>query len=139
MFIRAYLFTVLIELVLCYLLNHEIGFMKILGADTLVNTFSVPIVWFLLTKLPIDYFTFVVVAEVFAVASEGLLLKTLLPRSLGRSMVTSVAMNITSFSIGVLFPWLFAPIGLSHSVLNSTIHSISLEPLKLPSFNSIVN
>jgi hypothetical protein len=104
-FAKAYFLTISIEFSVCYALNHKIGLKGIIGSVTLVNSFSLPIVWFLIPGLMVSYSENVLVAEGFAVVSEGLLLRALLPLSTGRAIATSLAMNMASFVLGLLFPW----------------------------------
>lgn len=99
-FAKAYLLTISIEFAVCYVLNHKFGLKKILGSVTLVNSFSLPIVWFLIPGLADTYSEYVLLSEVFAVISEALLLRALLPLSIGRAFVTSLAMNMSSLVLG---------------------------------------
>ena len=71
----------------------------------LVHIFSLPVVWFLIPRLMTywTYLEFALVAEGFAVISEGALTKAPLRIPWWRSFATSAAMNMTSFAFGILF------------------------------------
>jgi len=103
-FSKAYLFTVSIEFVVCYLLNRRIGFRRVLGTVLLVNGFSVFIVWFVIPRLVFDYLEYLLAAEGFAVISETILMMKLVPLSSRRILATSFVMNMASFIFGFLFP-----------------------------------
>jgi hypothetical protein len=104
-FLKAYVYTVAIELVVCYAINRQIGFKKVLWTVILVNAFSLSIVWFLLPKYSVSYVEYLVAAEALAVVSEALLMKAILRFSIRRAFATSFAMNMASFFFGILFPW----------------------------------
>ena len=74
----------------------------------LCNSFSLPVVWFVLPYLFHDYFRYVFVAELFAVLSESFLLKRLLSTSYARGLLVSLTMNVASFLVGWSFPFLIA-------------------------------
>lgn len=105
-FAKAYFLTVSIEFLVCYGLNRKAGLARVLGSVILVNSFSLPIVWFLIPSLMVSYFENVLVAEGFAVISEGILVKALLRLSWRRSMATSFAMNMASFIFGITLMWI---------------------------------
>ena len=104
-FLKAYLYTILIELAVCYLMNRRFGF-RVLVVILIVNTFSLPFVWFVFPAIKLSYPLYLLVAETFAVVSEALLMRILFSISVKRALVTSVAMNMASFTFGILFPWL---------------------------------
>jgi hypothetical protein len=103
---KAYLLTISIESLVCYALNHRIGLKQVLGSVALVNSFSLPIVWFLIPDLMVSYSEYVLVAEGFAILSEWILMKALMPFSWRRAAGTSIAMNVASFGLGIVLPWL---------------------------------
>lgn len=104
-FLRAYLYAVVIESAVCYLINRRFGF-RVLAVVLIVNAFSLPFVWFVFPAITLGYSLFILVSETFAVVSEGLLMRVLLPITVKRALATSVAMNTASLTFGVLFPWL---------------------------------
>ena len=78
------------------------------AAVLLVNSLSLPIVWFVIPLIVNSYLSYAFSAELFAVVSEAVLLRILLPFSLKRAMVASVSMNMVSFLVGLIFPFLIA-------------------------------
>ena len=104
-FLRAYSYTVLIELAVCYLMNRRFG-LKVLAVVLAVNTFSLPFVWFIFPALRLSYLLYLLVAETFAVVSEALLMHKMFPMNVKWAFLTSVTMNMASFAFGILFPWL---------------------------------
>jgi len=104
-FLKAYLYTVLIESAVCYLMNHRFG-LRVLKVVLIVNAFSLPFVWFIFPTVGLEYHLYLLVAETFAVVSETLLMRVLFPTSLKYALATSIAMNMASFTFGILFPWL---------------------------------
>ena len=106
-FFKAFLWTVLIEsLVFCFL--TRINLLKALVVVLLVDCFSLPIVWFLIPFIANSDFSYVFMAELFAVLSEAALLRFLLQFSYKRAMAVSVAINMVSFLVGLIFPFLIA-------------------------------
>jgi len=104
-FLKAYLYTILIEFAVCYLLNRRFGF-KVLTIVLIVNALSLPFVWFVFPTINLDYRLYILISETFAVASEAVLMRVMLPITVKRAFATSVAMNMASYTFGVLFPWL---------------------------------
>jgi hypothetical protein len=81
---------------------------RVLITALLVNSFSLPIVWFLIPHLQTywTYWKFASVAEAFAVVSEAIMMKPLLPLSWRRAAATSFAQNMTSYAVGLALGWL---------------------------------
>jgi len=106
-FLKACLYTIAIEFAVCYLINHRFGF-RVLMIVLIVNAFSLPFVWFVFPAIPLGYHLYLLIAETFAVVSEALLMWIMFPMSVKRALATSVAMNMASFTFGILFPWLIS-------------------------------
>ena len=104
-FLKAYLYAILIEFAVCYLINRRFG-SRVLSVVLIVNAFSLPFVWFVFPAITLGYRLYVLVSETFAVVSEALLMHVMFPTSVKRALATSVAMNMASFTFGILFPWL---------------------------------
>ena len=104
-FLKAYLYTILIELVVCYLINRRFG-IRVLVVVLIINTFSLPFVWFIFPAIKLGYPLYLLLSETFAVVSEALLMRIMFPTTVKRALVTSIAMNVASFTFGILFPWL---------------------------------
>lgn len=104
-FLRAYLYTISIEFAVCYSINRRISFERVLWVVMLVNAFSLFFVWFIFPTLSVTYDAYSFVSESFAVVSEALLMRALLPISIRRAFATSFAQNMASFIFGLLFPW----------------------------------
>jgi len=103
-FFRAFLLTVFIEFLVFYPFAREIGIRKALGAVLLVNAFSLPVVWFVLSILIRDSLAYALSAELFAIFSESSILKVLLPISYKRILLAALTMNVVSFLIGWAVP-----------------------------------
>ena len=104
-FLKAYLYTFLTEFAVCYLINRRFGF-RVVVVVLIVNAFSLPFVWFVFPALTVGYRLYLLIAETFAVVSEALLMRMMFPISVKRALATSIAMNMASYTFGVLFPWL---------------------------------
>lgn len=100
--------TVLVELLMFYPFARNLGASKAFAAVLLVNSFSLPIVWFAIPLIVNSYLTYAFLAELFAVLSEAALLRILLPFSLKRTIAASMTMNMASFLVGLIFPFLIA-------------------------------
>lgn len=108
-FFKAFLWTVLVELlVFCTFFARNLGVSKAFAAVLVVNSFSLPIVWFVIPLIVNSYLTYAILAEPFAVLSEAALLRILLPFSLKRAIAASLTMNMVSFLVGLIFPFLIA-------------------------------
>jgi hypothetical protein len=107
-FFRAFLLTVFAEFLVFYRFSRNLGASKAFAIVLLVNSFSLPIVWFIIPVIVKGYTSYVLLAELFAVFSEAALLKILLPFSYGRAIAMSMLMNIVSFLVGLAFPFLIA-------------------------------
>jgi hypothetical protein len=105
-FLKAYFYDNLIEIAICYVLNNRSGFWRVLVVVLIVNTFSLPFVWFVFPWLTfLTYYEYILLSESFAVISEAILLRVLLMKiSWKRALATSFVMNMASFSFGLLFP-----------------------------------
>jgi len=108
-FFKAFVLTVLVEFLVFYPFARGIRTSKAFGAVLLVNAFSLPIVWFVIPFWVNSYPFYTLSAELFAFLSETLLLKALLPLSFKRIIAASITMNLGSFVIGWMFPFLTAP------------------------------
>jgi hypothetical protein len=108
-FFKAFLLTVLVEFLVFYRFERNLGVSKAFAAVFLVNSLSLPIVWFAIPLIVNDYLTYALLAEPFAVLSEATLLRILLPFSYKRAIALSMTMNMTSYLVGLAFPFLIAP------------------------------
>ena len=107
-FSRAFLLTLLIEILASYPFAWKIPASKVFKAVFLANTFSLPIVWFIIPLLVNTHLSYVFLAEFFAFLSESLILKAQLPLSYRRCFIASLTMNLISFLFGLAFPFLIA-------------------------------
>ena len=106
-FLKAFFLTVLIEFLVFYLFARK-NVSKAFAVVLSVNSFSLPIVWFVIPLIVNSYPTYAFLAEVFAVVSEATLLRILLRISLKSAIALSATMNMTSFLVGLIFPFLIA-------------------------------
>lgn len=108
-FFKAFLLTVLVEFLVFYRFKMNLGVSKAFAAVFLVNFLSLPIVWFVIPLMANDYMAYALLAESFAVLSEAALLRILLSFSYKHAIALSTAMNMTSYLVGLAFPFLIAP------------------------------
>ncbi len=108
-FLKAFLWTVLVEFLVFYPFARNLRVSKAFAAVLLVNSLSLPIVWFVIPLIVNSYLTYAILAEPFAVLSEAALLRILLRFSYKRATAASLTMNMASFLVGLIFPFLIAP------------------------------
>lgn len=102
-FLKGYLITVLVEFLVLCPYARQTRRSTIFFAVLLLNSLSLPVVWFVIPFLINRYFEYLIVAEFFAVLSETVLLKVLLRFSYTRAAAASLTMNMASFVIGLTY------------------------------------
>ena len=103
-FAQAYVLTLFTETVLLFvLLRHYYSAKTILLNSLIVNTLTLPVVWFGLTLLGLSYPIYLFIAEGFAFSAEAALY-TLLFRKIDWKLAVfcSFACNLLSFAVGAL-------------------------------------
>jgi len=102
-FLKAFLLTTLVEWFAFLPFGRPLGSWKTLGTVIVANAFSLPIVWFAIPAFVTEYSYYALVAEVFAVFSEALILLVLLRLSYKRAIAASAFLNLCSFLVGSIF------------------------------------
>ncbi|MFH1221723.1 MAG: hypothetical protein V1492_01425 [Candidatus Micrarchaeota archaeon] len=103
-FIQAYFLTILLETVLLFLLlRNRYPAKAILFNSLIVNTLTLPAVWFLFPLLGLSYAFYLFVAEGFAFSAEAVLYALLFEKIDWRVAVfCSFTCNLLSFAVGAL-------------------------------------
>ena len=103
-FAQAYALTLFLETVLLFLLlRNRYPAKTILFNSLIVNTLTLPAVWFLFPLLGLNYAFYLFVAEGFAFGAEALLYALLFEKIDWRVAVfCSFACNLLSFAVGAL-------------------------------------
>jgi len=108
-FFEAFLLTFSIECLTFLPFARGIGAPRALGAVLLVNAFSLPVVWFVISFMIRDFLVYAFSSELFVIISESILLRMLLPISYKRSILAALTMNLASFMVGWVLPILIEP------------------------------
>ncbi len=111
-FSGAYAMTFLIETpIYAALLRKFCTPLKAVALSGLINSITLPVVWFVLPPLLIrNYLLFFVVAELFAWLGEALLVKLLLEKvGWKRALIAALAANAVSAAAGLAVAFVLAP------------------------------
>lgn len=114
LFFGALLLTVLIESLTAAALRkfagrplglRQISLSRLLGIVALASCFTLPYVWFVLPGLmaATPRWVFGALAEIFALLLEMFWYRLALPLTLKQALLLSLAANLASFLIGLLF------------------------------------
>jgi len=108
----AYFMTLLLETpVYVSFLWRKGGWLKAVAVSGLMNSMTLPVVWFVLPPYLIrDYLLFFVVAELFAWLGEAVLVKLLVEKvSWRRAILAAFVANAISASAGLAVSFVLAP------------------------------
>jgi hypothetical protein len=106
-FFQAFLLTFIVELLILLILAKKIPTSRIFKAIFIGNFVSMPVVWFLISRLIQEFYFYLIISELFAVVSESFILKIFLSVSYRRSLLYSLVANLFSFIIGWISSILF--------------------------------
>ncbi|MFH1328214.1 MAG: hypothetical protein ABIH76_05150 [Candidatus Bathyarchaeota archaeon] len=102
-FITAYLLTILVEMLIAWLyMNKHLPAKKVLLSVLIVNTVTLPFVWFFFPQVMSEYIFFIVFSEMFAFFTEAILYVYLLKLKPFQAATLSLIANLPTFLIGLL-------------------------------------
>ncbi|MBS3067390.1 hypothetical protein J4450_01700 [Candidatus Micrarchaeota archaeon] len=103
-FFQAYLVTISVESILLYMfLGRRYVVHLLVGNSILVNTITLPFVWFFFPLIKLDYTTRIIVAEFFAFIAETILyLKLFKKLRFFDAVYISFFCNLCSFILGFI-------------------------------------
>jgi len=99
-FLKAYIFTIIIETIIINLLSNRSIWLNTI-VSILMNTITLPFVWFVFPFLIYDKYICLVISEIFAFIIEATFLELLLLKNWKGGIIAFIA-NQGSFLFGLL-------------------------------------